>query len=85
MVCIIEKNYQAELEEYSRLFGGGQKGYDTAYTLLCMNNGYTLDKAPTITLKILVTGPKKQYLAQIITESQCYLEKLLPEILKVYS
>ena len=46
MVCIIEKNYQAELEEYSRLFGGGQKGYDTAYTLLCMNNGYTLDKAP---------------------------------------
>lgn len=46
MVCIIEKNYQAELKEYSRLFGGGQKGYDTAYTLLCMNNGYTLDKAP---------------------------------------
>jgi hypothetical protein len=42
MVCLIKSKYTKELAEYTQLFGDE----DVAYAVLCMNNGFTLDKTP---------------------------------------
>lgn len=42
MVCIIESKYQKEIEDLTGIIGDRE----TAISLLCANNGFTLDKTP---------------------------------------
>lgn len=42
MVCIIESKYQKEIEDLTNIIGDRE----TAISLLCANNGFTLDKTP---------------------------------------
>ena len=42
MTCLIRNQYQSELETYGNALGSET----AAYGVLCMNNGFTLDKTP---------------------------------------
>lgn len=83
MVCIQKEKYRAELEEYSRIFGGGQKGEDIAYTLLCLNNGYTLDKTPkgedSILYRQLLEVYNNDDAAAIKSKAEYYSKEYLDE------